>query len=279
MTQTIAQTPVGPIEYRREGTGPVVLVLNGGHCSRTTRLSHERLANAGFTVLTPSRPGYDATPARVGRTAQQAADALAALLDVLSIPRVTVIGISAAGPTALAFAQRHPERTSGLILESAVTLPWDMATRRAAHLPFGRLERVTWALVRFGLRRMPTLTLRSMLHAFTTRPTAAMLRQMRAADRQFVVAMLMSMQSGSGFLLDLAHTVDGLDRIQVPTLVMYSPHDRSVPPRHAQHAAQHIPDCQLYAAPADSHLIWIGPQADQLWQTRLTFLHTTARVS
>jgi pimeloyl-ACP methyl ester carboxylesterase len=276
MTQTIAQTSVGPIEYRREGSGPVVLVLNGGHCSRTTRLSHERLTTEGFTVLTPSRPGYDATPAQVGRTAQQAAAALAALLDSLAIPAVTVLGISAAGPTALAFAQQHPDRTTGLILESAVTLPWDTATRRAAHWPFGRLERHTWALVRFGLRWMPTLTLRGMLQAFTTRPAAELLREMRAADRQFVLAMLLSMQSGSGFLLDLAHTVDGLDRIQTPTLVMYSPHDRSVPPRHAHHVAQHIAGCQLYAAPADSHLIWIGPQADQVWQTRLAFLHTVA---
>jgi pimeloyl-ACP methyl ester carboxylesterase len=274
MTQAIAQTPVGPIEYRCVGTGPVVLVLNGGHCSRTTRLSHERLAMEGFTVLTPSRPGYDATPAQVGRTAQQAADALAALLDALRIPAVTVLGISAAGPTALAFAQRHPDRTTGLILESAVTLPWDASTKRAARWPFGRMERHTWALVRVGLRRMPTLVLRMMLPAFTTRPAAELLLQMSPADRQFVVAMLASMQSGAGFLLDLEHTVDGLDRIQTPTLVMYSPHDRSVPPRHAQHAAQHIAGCQLYAAPADSHLIWIGPQADQVWQTRLTFLRT-----
>lgn len=278
MTHLIAQTSFGPIEYRREGVGPVVLVLNGGHCSRTTRLSHERLVTEGFTVLTPSRPGYDATPAQVGRTAHQAADALATLLDTQEIPAVTVIGISAAGPTALAFAQRHPDRTTGLILESAVTLPWDAATKRVARWPFGRMERRTWALVRFGLRWIPTLILRVMLQAFTTRPAAEMLRQMSAADRQFVVAMLTSMQSGSGFLLDLEHTVDGLDRIQTPTLVMYSPHDRSVPPQHAQHVAQHIVGCRLYAAPADSHLIWIGPQADQVWQTRLAFVRSVTRV-
>jgi hypothetical protein len=31
-----------------------VMVLNGGHCSRDTRLSHEKLVGAGFAVLTPS---------------------------------------------------------------------------------------------------------------------------------------------------------------------------------------------------------------------------------
>lgn len=39
MTQQIAQTSQGPIEYRLEGQGPLVMVLNGGHCSRESRFS------------------------------------------------------------------------------------------------------------------------------------------------------------------------------------------------------------------------------------------------
>src|SRR5690242_20997469 len=103
MTQQIARTSRGPIEYRFEGSGPTIVVLLGGHCSRETRLSHEKLTGHGFSVLTPSRPGYDSTPPEVGKSAQAAADALAALLDTLQIATVDMIGISAAGPTALAF--------------------------------------------------------------------------------------------------------------------------------------------------------------------------------
>lgn len=61
MTQQMIRTSKGLIEYRKEGEGPTIMVLNGGHCSRATRLSHERLADHGFSVLTPSRPGYDNT--------------------------------------------------------------------------------------------------------------------------------------------------------------------------------------------------------------------------
>ena len=93
MSQDIAKTKKGPMEYRLEGSGPTVMVLNGGHCSRESRLSHEQLANYGFSVLTPSRPGYDSTPSDVGKSAQAAADALAALLDTLQISTVDVIGI------------------------------------------------------------------------------------------------------------------------------------------------------------------------------------------
>src|SRR3990170_7126153 len=100
MTQKIARTSKGPIEYRFEGSGPTIVVLNGGHCSRDTRLSHEKLTEHGFSVLTPSRPGYDSTPSEVGKSAQAAADALAALMDSLQIPLAHVIGISASGPTA-----------------------------------------------------------------------------------------------------------------------------------------------------------------------------------
>ena len=96
MPPTIAKTAKGQIEYRLEGSGPTVMVLNGGHCSRESRLSHEQLTAEGFSVLIPSRPGYDDTPSDVGRTAQQAADALAALLDTLQITMADVIGISAA---------------------------------------------------------------------------------------------------------------------------------------------------------------------------------------
>src|SRR5215207_8057475 len=138
MAQMIATTAKGPIEYRLEGNGPTIVVLNGGHCSRETRLSHERLTEYGFSVLTPSRPGYDSTPSSVGKSAQAAADALAALLDTLQIITVDVIGISAAGPTALAFAQRHSSRTRKLILESAMTTDWDEQTKRRSRIGFGR---------------------------------------------------------------------------------------------------------------------------------------------
>src|SRR5262245_26637569 len=104
MESRIAQTIKGPIEYRFAGNGPIIVVLYGGHCSRDTRLSHERLAAVGYSVLIPSRPGYDRTPSTVGRTAEESADAIAALLDSLHIVTVCMIGISAAGPTALAFA-------------------------------------------------------------------------------------------------------------------------------------------------------------------------------
>jgi pimeloyl-ACP methyl ester carboxylesterase len=273
MHSLIANTPYGSIEYRLEGSGPVVMVLNGGHCSRDTRLSHERLAQVGFTVLTPSRPGYDDTPASVGCSAQTAADALATLLDSLGIAQLSTIGISAAGPTALAFAQRHPERARGVILESAVTTAWDETIKRDAHLVFGRMERLTWAMVRLGLRLSPRIMLKAMLGGLTTLNPDDVLRRMSQEDIAFFKRMLQTMRSGTGFLNDLEHRVDDLHAIHGPVLAIYSPHDRNVPPSNAHRIAREVAGSELYETPADTHLIWIGPYAEDVWHKRRAFLH------
>lgn len=272
MSQQFADTEKGRIEYRLEGEGPTILVLNGGHCSRETRLSHERLARFGFSVLTPSRPGYDATPPEVGKSAEEAADALAALLDVLAIPETDVIGISAGGPTALALAQRHPAKVRRLVLESAVTLPWDERTRRASKILFGPAEGALWALIRLVLRVAPGMMLRAMMSQLSVLDAREVIERMSAEDLLFVRRMIATSRSGRGFVLDVEHRVDDLRGIRAPVLAMYSPNDRAVPPEHAHRVAREVAGCELFEAPADSHVIWIGPSAQAVWERRLAFL-------
>ncbi|MEW6403579.1 MAG: alpha/beta hydrolase [Chloroflexota bacterium] len=274
MSQNIAKTRKGPIEYRLEGSGPTVMVLNGGHCSRESRLSHERLIEHGFSVLTPSRPGYDSTPSEVGRTAQEAADALAALMDMLQISVADVIGISASGPTALAFALRHPSRIRKLVMESTVTTAWpdDQEVKRGARLLFGRAERVTWGLIKTVLRLAPMTMMRLMLQEMTTLNVDEVIQRMSPADLQFVHWLIKTSQSGTGFMNDLNHRVDDLSGITAPVLVMHSPYDKSVPLKNAKRVAAEVASCELYEVPADTHLIWIGKSANNVWQKRLAFL-------
>src|SRR5271166_6191181 len=94
----IAETAKGPVEFAMAGTGPVILQLHGGASGydQTLALSWD-LHEAGFTVLSPSRPGYLRTPLTTGASPEQAADVLAGLLDVLSIDKVCVMGTSGGG--------------------------------------------------------------------------------------------------------------------------------------------------------------------------------------
>ncbi|MEW6651217.1 MAG: alpha/beta hydrolase [Chloroflexota bacterium] len=274
MSQNIAQTAKGPIEYRLEGNGPTVVVLNGGHCSRETRLSHEKLVEHGFSVLTPSRPGYDSTPAEVGKSAQAAADALVALLDTLQIPTVDVIGISAAGPTALAFVQQHPGRVRKLILESAVATDWDDQIKRRSRIGFGRAGKVTWAIMHMLLKLFPTMIIKVLLHDLTILDVNVVLQRMNAEDLAFVKRMLQASQASTGFVNDIEHKVENLSTITKPVLVMYSPNDATVSPKNAQRVASEITTSELYEVPSDTHLIWIGSSAKDVWQKRLSFLRS-----
>ena len=274
MARKIARTIKGPIEYRLEGSGPTVVVLNGGHCSRESRLSHEQLTKFDLSVLTPSRPGYDDTPAAVGRSAQAAGEALAALLDTLCIADADVIGISAAGPTALAFAQRYPDRIRKLVLESAITTTWDEGIKRRARLLFGRAEKVTWRLIKMVLRVAPMTVIRSVLSELTTLNVDEIIKRISQEDLLFVHRMIEASQSGTGFMNDIEHRVDDLLGIGVPVLAMYSPHDRSVPSRNAKRVSAELPTCELYEVPADTHLIWIGKYASLVWRKRLSFLRS-----
>ncbi len=73
MKSQIAQTPAGPIEYTLTGSGPVVLNIHGtsSDCFSTGGLSP--LVERGFSLLTPSRPGYGRTPLAAGRSAAESA--------------------------------------------------------------------------------------------------------------------------------------------------------------------------------------------------------------
>jgi pimeloyl-ACP methyl ester carboxylesterase len=54
----IANTSKGLIEYTLLGRGPVVLVCHGTSSNCFSVEGAAPLVEAGFTVLTPSRPGY-----------------------------------------------------------------------------------------------------------------------------------------------------------------------------------------------------------------------------
>lgn len=117
----IAQTSKGPVEYTLSGCGPVVLHCHGtsSNCFSTAEI--KPLVDAGFSVLTPSRPVYGRIPLSTGKTAAQAAEALAALLDCLQVQACAVVAVSGGGPTGVAMTALYPQRVTRLVLVEAVT--------------------------------------------------------------------------------------------------------------------------------------------------------------
>ena len=121
----IANTPKGDMEYFMEGEAPYVLVFHPtpGGCDSNifSLLPTDPFHEAGFGTIAVSRPGYLGTPLETGQSMEQAADAYAALLDVLGIDKVVLHSYSGGGPHAIQFAAKHPQRCFAMILTASVS--------------------------------------------------------------------------------------------------------------------------------------------------------------
>lgn len=281
--KTIVRTVRGPIECRIEGQGAAILTLNGGHTNCDSPLGSGRFfLENGYQLVIPSRPGYGATPSASGKSAEEFADTLVLLLDKLQIDQAIVLGISAAGRTALQFAGRHPERVSKLILQNALTggkFP-GRSTRIGAYLLFNPwLERGVWAGFRSFARLAPDAALTAMMGSLTTLDPKVVVAGMSPAQRRAALEFLLASRSGSGFMHDLQHRCGDLRRIKAPTLIIESKYDGSKDGSHATYAADYIPNAALFISPAESHLLWFSSCNDAIENKMLEFLQSPPHVA
>jgi pimeloyl-ACP methyl ester carboxylesterase len=112
------------------------------------------------------------------------------------------------------------------------------------------------------------------MHDLTVLDVNTVLKRMSPEDLAFVKRMLQTSQASTGFLNDIEHKVDNLATITRPVLVMYSPYDGTVSPKNAQRLASEIATCELFEVPSDTHMIWIGEPAKEVWNKRLLFLRS-----
>ena len=99
--------------------GPVVLFFHGCPDTRRMAMTGDQAAHeVGVRLLAFSRPGYGSSTATDSTHRTVARDAVA-LLDLWGIDRVAVLGMSAGGPYAAAFAATYPDRTTALGLVGA----------------------------------------------------------------------------------------------------------------------------------------------------------------
>jgi pimeloyl-ACP methyl ester carboxylesterase len=139
------RTRLGDVAHTDTGSGPVLLALHGamGGADQSWLLGQALYRDAdAHRVIGVARPGYPGTAQELGETPEAQADLYAALLDALGIERAVVAAVSAGGPSAIAFALRHPDRCRGLILVSAATGPLDGAHALERLHKMERLTRV-----------------------------------------------------------------------------------------------------------------------------------------
>lgn len=273
----------GVVEYRLERRGPrTVLMMHGGHMRASLPLGEEVFADAGYTVLAPSRPGYGRTPVTTGTSLEGFAHVVTELCHQLGIGSVAaVVGQSAGGPSAVTMAARCPALVERLILQSAVgPLAWPgRLTRMGSRVAFSpRTEHLTWALTHTLVRRAPALGLRLLLRNLSLQPVGSVLQALPEPHRVLAAALFERMRSGSGFCADLANFTDiagyreTAAGVGQPALVIASPTDAAVAFAHAQALADALPNARLITSQAPGHFIWFGDDYPAIAATITGFL-------
>ncbi|UOQ43548.1 alpha/beta fold hydrolase [Halobacillus salinarum] len=271
MTTTLYDTSRGIVEYTYLGSGPAILLLKGGHSTRNTDLSHNSLVYEGYSLLTISRPGYDYTEVSTGRTPEEFAKTIIEVLDHLSIAKAAVIAIAGAGPTGLALASAYPSRVTKLVMEAACISSGKDGGQRGKWL-FSTADRVVWVSIKAMLKFFPEIIMKQKLTELTTENADEFFERLSPNDRHFVYNMLATSQSRKEYKEDSNSSILDLEKVHVPVLGMYSSKDKTVEFSNALLLKSHAPNCELYEVNADSHLIWIGKDARQVWEKRLQFL-------
>jgi len=277
MKSGIAHTPHGPIEYTLLGSGPAVLVCHGTSSNCFSTEMAGPLVEAGFSVLTPSRPGYGRTPLEAGGSAAEAAQALVALLDDLHIPTCVVVAVSGGGPTGVALAGGFPQRVKRLVLAAAVTHPEDRpneAGYKNQMAFYGPMHGLTWSMLGLMSRLSPRSMARQTLAILSTYDPADGLARLSPESIKKISRFYQGRSSRKGALADAAHCVGAnlLESIRQPTLVIHSPEDKSVPFGQAEWSLQHIPQARLCKAGITGHFFWVDPDNDRICRELVAFL-------
>jgi pimeloyl-ACP methyl ester carboxylesterase len=258
-------TARGPIEVAAAGDGPAVLLVHGipGSWRQCIPLAEDL---EGFRCLLPSRPGYGRTPASTGRSYDEQADALVALLDAFGIEKCAVVGLSGGGPIAIALAVRHHERASALVMACAmaphlITAPLPM---RLAKVP-GVAEVLGGAIRARGRLRVRRP---EVVDAQITKPLTVLERRLVASDPR-VRTDLVRHELGHleaplglpGLRNDLAQ-IERAKRmpppsfagVSCPTLVMHGERDTVIGTSHARFYADGLPDADVAVFDDSGHL-------------------------
>jgi pimeloyl-ACP methyl ester carboxylesterase len=277
MKSQIAQTSRGPIDYTQLGSGPVVLACHGTSSDCFSTDMSAPLVEAGFSVLTPSRPGYGRTPLSTGPSAAGAAQALIALLDCLEIRTCAVVAISGGGPTGVALAAGFPERVKRLVLAEAVTYPENRPNEpgyKSQMAFYGPLHPLLWGMLGVMSRLSPPAMARQTLAIFSTHDPQDGLKQLTPEGIRSIGRFYQGRSSRKGALADNAQTVgaDLLEAIRQPVLVIHSREDNAVPFSHAEWSMQHIPQAELCEAGITGHFFWVDPGYPGICRQLVAFL-------
>jgi pimeloyl-ACP methyl ester carboxylesterase len=287
-----ALTEKGAIEFDLSGTkGPVILSVHGGiGGADQARLMANWLDSSAYRILSPSRPGYLGTPLESGKTFEQQADLLAALLDHLQIAQVAVVCLSAGGPPAYQFAIRHPDRIWALVAIDSVSGSYHAPETAGPMTEAIFMSTLGQKIVKMIMEKHPKLLLAEAFRGIGYFTKEQRKRQIDHVLHEpgalaFLKALLDTMnpyaqrkkgnENDMQEFLKLTHLP--LERVQCPSLIIHGTHDADVKFSDGVYAYEHIPRAERYWIEEGDHLgFWLSPYAEPAQACARAFLQKYA---
>ncbi len=261
-SSTIA-TRFGTLEYAIAGSGPPLLMIHGtgGGFDQGLRFA-AALQRLGHRIIAPSRFGYLRSDFPENPSLANQADAFAALLDDLAIDRLAVAGGSAGALSATAFALRHPDRCSALVLLVPAanvdgTDPVEMSTlQEAAVRTLLTSDFAYWSALNMAPERLIGTLL-------ATDP--ALLARVSRAERARAFAIMSDIMPigarAKGMLNDArqaGHPVAmDFSLLRMPVLLISAEDDRFGTAATARKISAAVPHAEMTILPDGGH-IWLG---------------------
>jgi 2-hydroxy-6-oxonona-2,4-dienedioate hydrolase len=253
----IVDTPCGPIEYAEAGSGPAALVLHGaGGGYDQGLLLGSWIFGDGYRLIAPSRFGYLNSSIPADSSLEAQADAYACLLDALGVDQVTVAGISAGGLSALHFGMRYPERTSALIMVSAVSYAENPSPADAQKVSV--INRIVGSNPTYwlALHTMPSTV--ASLVGVPRAVQAQLTPEGEGQMHQLLDLMLPTSMRVAGLAVDQSRFCPQdfpIQQISAPTLVIHARDDTLVPYIYGEHSAEQIPSAEFMTIEEGGHFL------------------------
>ena len=250
MEALFLDTHVGKIQYRRGGSGPVLVYLHSA-AGEGEGLELLDLLAARFDVIAPMFPGFGDSDGL--DEIDDMEDATFHLLDVLErmdIERPILVGSSLGGWMAAEVATRYPERVGRLVLVNPAGL----------YIAGAEIKDI------FGRKLVDMIP---DLYFDDRHPMAQLMRQFEAlaGDREaelpfeMVRPFLQTMAATARLAWDpYLHNPKlrkRLWRISAPTLVVRAVADTLIPEAHARAYAEEIPDATYFEIERAAHMVMI----------------------
>ena len=195
---------------------------------------------------------------------------LEAVVDAAGLERFPLFGMSQGGPVGIAYAARHPERVSHLILYGSYAVGWRHRTGPDYSPGFRRLEEALLQLMADGWGRDNPAFRQVFTSIFIPDGSVEQERWFNDLQRETTsphIAVRLEKEFGDIDVRDL------LEDVRCPVLVLHARDDQVIPFQAGRQLAAGIPDARFVALDGQNHvLLEDEPAWDRFLEETYAFL-------